>query len=71
MKRLMQAAVVAISTLSLSAYAALPAGVATMFTGISDDFIDLRDTYMWPLILTVTAAFIIVKLVKRGANKAT
>ena len=54
-----------------SAYAALPGGVATFFSGISADFSDLLDTYMYPLMLVVTAGFIIMRLVKRGAKAAT
>lgn len=56
---------------STSAYAALPAGVATFFTGITDDFAELLDTYMYPLLFAVTGAIIIFGLVRRGAKKAT
>lgn len=54
---------------SVSAHAALPAGVATFLTGLTTDFGDLEDL-LYPVMLAVTGAFIIMGLVKKGAKKA-
>jgi len=64
-------AILVVSALAVSsAHAALPAGVATMFTEITADFADLLTTYMYPLLLAVTGGMIIIGLVKKGAKKA-
>ena len=61
----------ALLTAFTSAQAALPAGVGTMFTGLTADFTDLVDTYMYPLLFVVLSAFIVIGWVKRGVKKAS
>jgi len=53
---------------SASAFAALPTGVATAYTTASTDFGDLMDL-AWPLIITVSVAFLMVKFYKRTTSK--
>lgn len=55
--------------LTLPAQAALNAGIATGLTGLQDDALDLVDL-VWPVVIAVTVAFIILGLFKKAANKA-
>ena len=57
-----------IAVLTQSAHAALPAVVGTTLTEIQTDALALIDL-LWPVILAVMGAFILIKLVKRGGNK--
>ena len=56
---------------SASAHAALPAAVTDIFTDLTADFVDLRDTYGFPLMGLILTAILLFKLIKRVANKAT
>jgi hypothetical protein len=61
-----------VSFLSLFAgasQAALNAGVATGFTSLQTDALALVDL-VWPVVIAVTVAFIILGLFKKAANKA-
>ncbi|MDP3876520.1 MAG: hypothetical protein Q8Q50_06020 [Methylobacter sp.] len=51
------------------AQAALNAGVATGFTALQADALELVDL-VWPVTIAVTVAFIILGLFKRAASKA-
>lgn len=48
----------------------LPAEIATAFTGISDNF-DAMATLAWPVVATIVGGFILIKLFKKFANKAS
>jgi hypothetical protein len=50
------------------ANAALPAAVATGFTMVDTDFATLLDSYVWPLIIVISMAFLLIKLFKRGVG---
>jgi hypothetical protein len=52
-----------------SAHAVLNAGVATGFTALQDDALELIDL-VWPVTIAVTVAFIILMLFKKAASKA-
>lgn len=52
-----------------TAEAALNAGVATGFTSLQSDALELVDL-VWPVTIAVTVAFIILGLFKKAAGKA-
>lgn len=52
-----------------TAEAALNAGVATGFTSLRADALELVDL-VWPVTIAVTVAFIILGLFKKAASKA-
>ena len=54
--------------LSLPLRADVPAVVGTTLTQIQTDALAIVDL-IWPVVLTVMGAFILIKLVKRGGNK--
>ncbi|WP_018404162.1 major coat protein [Marinobacter gelidimuriae] len=58
------------TALSTSAAAELPVAVGTAFTGISSDFAALL-VLAWPVLGTIVGGFIVMKLFKKFANKAT
>lgn len=65
------ASVVGVSMLSAgAAHAELPAPVAAAFTAIEGNFTSM-ETLAWPVVATITGGFILVKLFKKFANKAT
>lgn len=51
------------------ALAALPTEAAAAFTGMSGNVTDVSAA-LWPVVAAVISLFFLVKLVKRGANKA-
>jgi Phage major coat protein, Gp8 len=51
-----------------AAYAALPTGIATGLTAMQSDFEDLIDL-IWPFLIVVTTAFLVIKFFKRGSSK--
>lgn len=53
-----------------SASAAVPAGVETMFTGIATDFGTVLG-YGYTLMLAIVGGLIIIKVVKKVANRAS
>lgn len=62
---------VALSVLGVgSAMAALPTAVGTTITGIQTDALAAIDL-VWPLLLAVLGAFILLKIVKRAIKAAT
>ena len=52
-----------------SANAALNAGIATGITGLQTDALALVDL-VWPVVIAVTVAFIMLGLFKKAAGKA-
>lgn len=52
-----------------SAHAALPTEAAAAFTAISGNVTDVLAA-MWPIVALATGGFVLVKLFKKGANKA-
>lgn len=52
-----------------SAHAALPAEATTAFAAISGNVTDTL-AVVWPIVTLVTGGFILIKLFKKGANKA-
>jgi len=69
----MQKAVLAASVLAAgvieSAQAALPTEASTAFSTISGNVTDVLAA-MWPIVALATGGFILIKLFKKGANKA-
>lgn len=55
-------------TVAEQAHAALPASVSTAFSTLETDAGSLIDL-VWPVVITVTVGFVLIKLFKRGANK--
>lgn len=52
-----------------SAHAALPAEATAAFSTITGNVTDVLAA-MWPIIALATGGFVLVKLFKKGANKA-
>jgi len=52
-----------------SAHAALPTEAATAFSAITANVTDVLAA-MWPIVALATGGFVLVKLFKKGANKA-
>jgi len=52
-----------------SAHAALPTEATTAFSTISGNVTDVLAA-MWPIVALATGGFVLVKLFKKGANKA-
>lgn len=52
-----------------SAHAALPAEATAAFTTISGNVTDVF-AVVWPIVAMVTGGFILIRLFKKGANKA-
>lgn len=52
-----------------SAHAALPAEATAAFNTISGNVTDVL-AVVWPIVAMVTGGFILIKLFKKGANKA-
>lgn len=50
------------------AHAAIPAAISTAFTDLQADATSLEG-YVWPVIIFVTFALIVIKLFKRFSNK--
>lgn len=67
-KLLIAAGVVAAGTIQ-SAHAALPAEATAAFTTITGNVTDIFSA-MWPIVGLATGGFVLVKLFKKGANKA-
>lgn len=61
--------VVSLMAVAMSAHA-LPAEVTSAFTQISTDYADLSEL-AWPVAVAVTGGFVLLKLFKKFANKAT
>lgn len=59
------------ASISTSAHATLPAGVGTFFSDLTADWLELLDTYLYPIMFVIVGGLIILKLVKMGAKKAT
>ena len=53
----------------VSAHAALPTEATAAFTAISGNVTDVL-AVVWPIVASVTGGFILIKLFKKGANKA-
>ena len=51
------------------AYAALPPEATSAFTTLSDNVADIF-VAIWPIVAAVTGGFVLIKLFKKGANKA-
>jgi hypothetical protein len=55
---------------SSAASAEVPTEVGTFFTGLITDSASVMAS-AWPVMLAVTGGFIVMKIAKRAANKAT
>lgn len=55
---------------SSAAFAELPAGATAAITQLQTDGLAMIEAY-WPVVTALTVAFILIKLFKKGANKAT
>lgn len=64
------AGVVVAVSLPLAAHAALPAEAVSAFDAIEAHVTDIL-AVMWPIVTLITGGFILIKLFKKGANKAT
>lgn len=62
--------VVALAVSSAAAQAALPTEAAAAFTTISTNVTDIL-AVVWPIVATMTGGFVLIKLFKKGASKAT
>lgn len=69
MRKISAAAGSLLMTVGVSAHAALPTEAANAFTTVSTNVTDIFAA-VWPIVATVTGGFILVKLFKKGANKA-
>lgn len=67
-KLLSSAGLVVVGTIQ-SAHAALPTEAAQAFTTLSGNVTDVLAA-MWPIIGLSTGGFVLVKIFKKGANKA-
>ena len=61
---------VVVCALPVAAHAALPTEAAAAFTAISGNVTDIL-AVVWPIVTLMTGGFILIKLFKKGANKAT
>jgi hypothetical protein len=52
-----------------ASFAALPAAAVTGLTTLQTDVLDLVDE-IWPVMVAITVAFILLRVFKRGANSA-
>jgi hypothetical protein len=68
-KKVVAASVVVASGIQTAA-AALPVAATTAFSDVQTDGLALIDL-AWPVVIAITSAFIIIKLFKKAANKAT
>ncbi|WP_153132872.1 major coat protein [Dechloromonas hortensis] len=66
--KLAAAAALAVAAVS-SAHAALPTEATAAFATISGNVTDVLAA-MWPIVALATGGFVLVKLFKKGANKA-
>lgn len=69
MKKSLLAVVCLMSGLITSAHAALPTEATAAFSAISGNVTDVLAA-MWPIVALATGGFVLVKLFKKGANKA-
>lgn len=68
--QIIKTAVVAATALgALQAHAALPPEATAAFTALQSDFNSMM-TLVWGVLGVTTAAWVIVKVFKKGANKA-
>ena len=67
-QKLMAAAVIVGASVT-SAHAALPTEAAAAFAAISGNVTDVL-AVVWPIVTLMTGGFILIKLFKKGANKA-
>lgn len=61
--------VAVVALLPVLAHAALPAEATAAFTALSGNVTDVLAA-VWPIVTLATGGFILVKLFKKGANKA-
>ncbi len=61
-------AVSGLSLLSTASFAALPPAIATAMTNLETDGLALFDL-IWPVVIVLTGALVLMKLFKRGASK--
>lgn len=66
---LVRSAIIGMTVAAGAAQAALPAEAIAAFTGISDNATAVI-ALVWPIMATVTGAFILMRLFKKGANKS-
>ena len=58
-----------LAVVSVASHAALPTEAAAAFSTISGNVTDVL-TVVWPIVATLTGGFVLIKLFKKGANKA-
>jgi hypothetical protein len=68
MKNRLLALSVLMTAFATSAHAALPAALDTELTNIQTDALALADK-VWPVVIVVTGAAVLLKLFKRFVNK--
>lgn len=68
-KKSLLAVVGLMSGVIASAHAALPSEATAAFSAISGNVTDVLAA-MWPIVALATGGFVLVKLFKKGANKA-
>lgn len=67
-KQFLALVMVALAVAAPSAFAALDAGIATGLDGIETDGLALQ-ALVWPVVIAITAGFVMFKIFKRGAAK--
>lgn len=67
-RALVSAAAASLTMAAGSAFAALPSGVGTGITSIETDGLAMVDL-IWPVIISLVGAVVIMKLFKRFVNK--
>jgi len=60
----------ALALVAGAAQAALPTEAAAAFSTISTNVTDILAS-VWPIVATMTGGFVLIKLFKKGASKAT
>lgn len=60
---------VALAGVAGMAHAALPTEATAAFTGLSTNVTDIF-TAIWPIVAAVVGGFALIKLFKKGANRA-
>jgi len=60
---------VVLASMSASAFAALPAEATAAFATLSGNVTDILAA-IWPILALVTGGFALIKLFKKGTNKA-
>lgn len=68
MKRFILVAAALVAGLFGTAHAAIPVAASTAITDLQTDAVAMTDLF-WPVIGTLTAIFVLMRIFKRGSNK--